>query len=167
MNTFTPEQIKILQDQGFFLQKPIQLVEEDYTSDCDSDSDSGCESPQVKRRGRGRPKKVRSPEEIAAREASKARGRGRPKIERTPEQLADIAAAIVAKEVRAKDRETKKVERESSDAMKKKLRLERQDKIEQKAIEQTEREILAKGKRTEIYNNMIAKAEAYKAKWSL
>ena len=166
MNTFTPEQIKILQDQGFFLQKPIGLVEEDYTSDDESDSDSGCESPQVKRRP-GRPKKVRSPEEIAAREASKARGKGRPKIERTPEQLADIVAAIAAKEARAKDRLAKKVERDAADALKNQLRLERQAKSEQKAIQQAERAIVAKEKRTEIYNNMIAKAEAYKAKWSL
>ena len=166
MDSFTPEQIKILQAQGFNLQKPIQLVEDDYTSDSEQESDSGCEAPRIKRRP-GRPKKVRTPEELAAREASKVRGRGRPKVVRTPEQLAYMAATIAAKEARTQDRHAKKLERDAAEVLKNQLRLERQTKSEQKAIQHAERAIVAKEKRTEIYNNMIAKAEAYKAKWSL
>jgi len=170
MDSFTPEQIKILQAQGFNLQKPIQLVEEDYTSDSEPDSeqasDSRCEAPRIKRRP-GRPKKVRTPEELAVRVASKFRGRGRPKVLRAPEQLAYIAAAIAAKEARAQDRHAKKLERDAAEVLKNQLRLERQTKSEQKAIQHAERAIVAKEKRTEIYNNMIAKAEAYKAKWTL
>ena len=167
MDSFTPEQIKILQAQGFNLQKPIQLVETDYTSDSEQESDSGCEEPRIKRWILPGPKKVRTPEELAAREASKVRGRGRPKVVRTPEQLAYMAATIAAKEARTQDRHAKKLERDAAEVLKNQLRLERQTKSEQKAIQHAERAIVAKEKRTEIYNNMIAKAEAYKAKWSL
>ena len=166
MDSFTPEQIKILQAQGFNLQKPIQLVEDDYTSDSEQESDSGCEAPRIKRRP-GRPKKVRTPEELAAREASKVRGRGRPKVVRTPEHLAYMAATIAAKEARAQDRQAKKLEREETDSIKQQIRLERQAKVEQKKLEQDERAIVAKEKRTEIYQNMLAKAESYKNKWDL
>ena len=167
MNTFTQEQIDIVNSLLAMTPRPLQLVEEDYTSDEEPESDSGCESPPIKRRP-GRPKKVRSPEELAAREASKVRGRGRPKVVRTPEQLADIAAAIAAKEVRTKDRQANKVER---DEERKRMSLEkteaRQANSEQKALEKAEREIVAKQKRSEIYQTMLAKAEAYKTKWDL
>jgi len=171
--TFTPEQIAAIRAViGITKEKLVQLVDADYTSDSESESgsgsgsDSGCEETRVKRR-RGRPMKVRTAEELAAREASNTRGRGRPKVERTPEQLVAIANAVAAKESRKKAREAKILEREAAEAMKKKLRDERQAKAAQKAIEKAERSIAAKAKRIEIYQKMCADAEAYKAKWDL
>ena len=167
--TFTPEQIAAIRAViGITKEKLVQLVDADYTSDSESESgsDSGCEETRVKRH-RGRPKKVRTAEEIAAREASNTRGRGRPKVERTPEQLVAIANAVAAKESRKKAREAKIREREAAEVMKKKLRDERQAKAAQKAIEKAERAIAAKSKRIEIYQAMCADAEAYKAKWDL
>jgi hypothetical protein len=170
-HVFTPEQAEFLKallgptgpDRT---SQPIQLVDADYTSDSETESDSGCEEPRVKRH-RGRPKKVRTPEELAARAASKARGRGRPKVERTPEQLIAIADAVAAKEARKKDREAKKLEREASDAMRHQMRQERQAKTLQKAIEKADRAEHIHAKRTEIYQKMLAAADAYKAKWEL
>ena len=171
IQTFTPKQIAAIRVViGITKEKLVELVDADYTSESESESesgsDSGCEETRVKRR-RGRPKKVRTAEEIAAREASNTRGRGRPKLERTPEQLVAIANAVVAKESRKKAREAKILEREAAEVIKKKLRDERQAKAAQKAIEKAERSIAAKAKRIEIYQTMCADAEAYKAKWDL
>ena len=164
--TFTPEQVATIKALlGMTVEKPVYL-DTDYSSESESDFDSGCEETHVKRRP-GRPKKVRTPEEIAKKEASKARGRGRPKVERTPEQIAEMAAAFAAKEARKQDREAKKLEREAADAIKQQVRVEREAKAEKKAHEKAERELAAKVKRTEIYQKMIDDAEAYKAKWCL
>jgi hypothetical protein len=165
--SFSPEQIQMFKGliaMGPQPVQPVQLVDADYTSE--SESDSGCEEPRVKRL-RGRPKKVRTPEELVAREASKARGRGRPKVERTPEQLEAIAGAVAAKEARKKDREAKKVEREASDAARHQERQARQAMAAQKALEKAERDATSKVKRTEIYRKMVSDADAYKARWEL
>ena len=170
MDTFTSDQIASIKAILKMGPQSFKLVEEDYTSDSEfyseSDSDSGCEQIRVKRRP-GRPKKVRSPEEIAKCEASKARGRGRPKVERTPEQLAKIALAIAAKEARKQERKEKKLQRQAADLNKEKIRSERKVKAEQKAHEKAQRELAAKVKRTEIYKTMLSDAEAYKSKWNL
>jgi len=170
MDTFTSDQIASIKAILKMDPQSFKLVEEDYTSDSEfyseSDSDSGCEQIRVKRRP-GRPKKVRSPEEIAKCEASKARGRGRPKVERTPEQLAKIALAIAAKEARKQERKEKKLQRQAADLNKEKIRSERKVKAEQKAHEKAQRELAAKVKRTEIYKTMLSDAEAYKSKWNL
>ena len=161
--SFTPEQIQMFRSL-LAMGQPTQRISDsdDYITD---ESDSGSDE-QVKRRV-GRPKKVRTPEWIAAREASKARGRGRPKVERTPQQLVDMAAAIAAKEARKQDREAKKLEREAADAIKQQAREARQAKAVQKALEKAERDASSKAKRTELYQKMVADAEAYKAKWCL
>ena len=163
-HVFTPEQAEFLKallgpNVPDRTSQSVQLVDADYTSESEPESDSGCEEPRVKRH-RGRPKKVRTPEELAAREASKARGRGRPKVERTPEQLLAIADAVAAKEARKKDRE-------ASDATRHQMRQERQAKTLQKAIEKADRAEHMHAKRTEIYQKMLAAADAYKAKWDL
>ena len=119
----------------------------DYDSDPDSSSDEVdgeeiCFVPtphQVTgdvpiKRKRGRPKKVRTPEELAEiaekeaakelrrqeREARKAekdaqpkRPRGRPKKVRTPEELAEIAEKEAAKELRRQEREARKAEKDA------------------------------------------------------
>jgi hypothetical protein len=168
--SFTPEQIQMF-NALLAMAPPIDTSAKTYhdrsesddyiTDESDSDSDE-----QVKRHV-GRPKKVRSPEWIASREASKARGRGRPRVERTPEQLADMAAAIATKEARKADKEAKKVEREVADVIKQQTREARVAKAAQKALEKAARDASSKAKRTEIYQKMIADAEAYKAKWEL
>ena len=165
MDTFTSDQIASIKAILKMDPQSFKLVE-DSEFYSDSDSDSGCEQIRVKRRP-GRPKKVRSPEEIAKCEASKARGRGRPKVERTPEQLAKIALAIAAKEARKQERKEKKLQRQAADVNKEKIRSERKVKAEQKAHEKAQRELVAKVKRNEIYKTMLSDAEAYKSKWNL
>ena len=163
--SFSPEQIKMFQ-QLLAMGHPIvetPLVEIDYTTD---ESDSGCDESHVKL-SPGRPKKVRSPEWIAAREASKAKGRGRPLKLRTSEELVEIADAVEAKEERRRVREANKIDREVADAIRQQVREERQVKADQKALEKAEREATTKAKRTEIYEKMMGDAESYKAKWGL
>ena len=171
-NSFSPEQIKMFQHllsmgppimDNDTAQTQVLSESDDYTTD---ESESGSDEPQVTRR-RGRPKKVRTPEELVAREASKARGRGRPTKARTPEELVAIEEAAADKEARRRIRSEKKHIREAEEAIKQQAREVRQAKAEQKALEKAERDAGIKAKRIATYEKMCFDADAYKAKWDL
>ena len=95
------------------------------------------------------------------------KSRGRPKKIRTEDEIAEMRAKIEAKKQR-------RIEREIKDAMKSDEAVAKQHRIKQKKEaaqakkeekEQKALELLKK--RTEKYGNMLADAEAYKAKWNL
>ena len=113
---------------------------DDYTTD---ESESGSDESQVKRR-RGRPKKDRSPEELAA-----------------------IKEAAADKEARRRIRSEKKHIREAEEAIKQQAREVRKAKAEQKALEKAERDAGIKAKRIATYERMLFDAEAYKMRWGL
>ena len=170
--SFTPEQIKMFQKllsmgppimEKVATQTQFMSESDDYTTD---ESESGSDESQVKRR-RGRPKKVRTPEELATREASKAQGRGRPKKDRSPEELAAIKEAAADKEARRRIRSEKKHIREAEEAIKQQAREVRKAKAEQKALEKAERDAGIKAKRIATYERMLFDAEAYKMRWGL
>ena len=137
---------------------------DDYTSDDEEES-----APKITKPRRGRPKKIRTPEEEEAIEAKKSAGksRGRPKKIRTEEEIAEMKAKIEAKEQR-------RIEREIKDAMKSDEAVAKQHRIKMrkeaatvKKAEQAEKALALKAKRTEIYGKMLTDAAAYKAKWGL
>jgi hypothetical protein len=93
--------------------------------------------------------------------------RGRPKLMKTEDEIAVMKAKIEAKEQR-------RIEREMNDAMKsdeavsKKYRTQRRNEAAlAKKAETEQKAIELKKKRTEIYGKMLAAAADYKAKWNL
>lgn len=133
----------------------LSLVD-DYTSD---EEDS---SPSPTKRGRGRPKKT-----VLKKEPIIKRSAGRPKKIRTIEELAKEKADAVMKSQRNKDREAKKVQK-AEDARQTQLRVAARTKAAQdKQAEKAQKALELVKKRTEIYGKMLADAEAYKEKWNL
>ena len=116
----------------------LSLVD-DYTSDDEEES-----TPKITKPRRGRPKKIRTEEEIA-----------------------EMKAKIEAKEQRRIEREIKDAMK-SDEAVAKQHRIKmRKEAAEAKKTEQAEKTLALKAKRTEIYGKMLTDAAAYKAKWGL
>ena len=155
----------------------------DYTSDSDCE-----ELNSVVKRKPGRPKKIRSPEELIAIKEKLAnkrpRGRptsklvsistlkstkpsGRPTKVRTPEELEAMKAIELLKQMRQKERQVRKVQKELEAVEKEQKRKEREQAKIIKAKETLEKEAEMKKMRTEIYTKMVKEAEAYKLKWNL
>jgi hypothetical protein len=150
--TFSPEQI-LLVKQLLSLSQPQDSTNGDTTDETDSEvsgdensSDSGGDEPSQPKRGRGRPKKILTEEQVAARAASKARGRGRP---RNPPPTEEEVAARAESKARGRGRPKNPPPTEEEVAAR-----------ESKAL-------AMKQKRTEIYQRMLAEAEEYRLKWEL
>ena len=164
---------------------PTPTLVDDYTTDCEGEVE---EMPIVVKRKPGRPKKIRTPEELAAIKAmlanKKPRGRptskvvsvstpkstnprGRPKKVRTPEELEAMKAIELLKQLRQQDRETRKIQKELEDTEKEQKRKERDEAKVVKQQETQKKEAEMKQMRTEIYTKMVKEAEAYKLKWNL
>jgi len=93
--------------------------------------------------------------------------RGRPKKIRTEEEIATMKAKIEAKKQRRIEREIKDAMK-SDEAVAKQYRIKmRKEAAQAKKAEKEQKKLAFKMKRTEIYGKMLADAEAYKAKWSL
>lgn len=156
---------------------------DDYTSDSECE-----EMPLVVKRKPGRPKKIRSPEELLAIKEKlakkRSRGhptskvvsistpkstkpRGRPKKVRTPEELDAMKAIELLKQMRQQDRDARKIQKELEAEGKEQKRKEREQAKIIKANETLEKESEMKQMRTEIYTKMVKEAEAYKLKWNL
>ena len=157
---------------------------DDYTSDYE------CEEMHtvVVKRKPGRPKKIRSTEELLAikeklaqkrtrgRPTSKVvsistpkstKPRGRPTKVRTPEELEVMKAIEMLKQLRQQDRDARKIQKELDAEEKEQKRKEREQAKIIKAKETLEKESEMKQMRTEIYTKMVKEAEAYKLKWNL
>jgi hypothetical protein len=155
--------LKLRQEQS----SPTAPLVDDYSSD-DEDEESTPKS-SLQKRSPGRPKKIRTPEEISAMEAKKASGkpRGRPMKVRTEEELAEMKSKVDEKEQR-------RVEREIKDAMKSdeavakqhRIKLKKEASLVKKA-EAAEKSLTLRQKRTEIHEKMLLDAAEYKAKWDL
>jgi hypothetical protein len=139
----------------------VSLVD-DYLSD---DEEENTPKPYENKRSPGRPKKVLTAEEQAKKDTILPRGR--PMKIRSPEELAVIHAALELKETRRKDREAKQVEKLVLDGEKKERVRIRSEAAQVKKAESAEKTIAIFKKRTEIHEKMLADAAEYKAKWSL
>ena len=104
---------------------------------------------------------------VSKKRTTSGKPRGRPKKIRTEEEIANMRAMIEAKKQR-------RIEREIKDAMKsdevvaKQHRIKmRKEAAQAKKAEKEQKALAIKMKRTEIYGKMLADAETYKAKWNL
>lgn len=161
---------------------PYPTLVDDYTSDCEE------ETGIIVKRKPGRPKKIRTREEVASIKAmlanKKPRGRptskvvavskpkstkprGRPKKDRTPDELEAMKAITMLKQIRQQDRESRKIQKELEEVEKEQKRNERVEAKAVKAQETLEKEVEMKQMRTDIYTKMVKDAEAYKLKWNL
>jgi hypothetical protein len=146
--------------------EPTMSLVDDYSSD--DEEESTPKSP-LQKRSPGRPKKVRTLEEISAMEAKKSSGkpRGRPTKVLTDEE-------IFAMKRKVEEKEQRRIDREIRDAMKSDEVVATQHRIkmrknsaEVKKVEKAEKDLALKAKRTEIHKKMLVDAAEYKAKWSL
>lgn len=161
---------------------PYPTLVDDYTSDCEE------ETGIIVKRKPGRPKKIRTHDELASIKAmlanKKPRGRptskvvadskpkstkprGRPKKVRTPDELEAMKAITMLKQLRQQDRESRKIQKELEEVEKEQKRNERVEAKAVKAKETLEKEFEMKQMRTDIYIKMVKDAEAYKLKWNL
>lgn len=169
---------KTIQTQNQDVVPPLVDYESEGESDsepsgADSSDDSDVEDEQIMltaqpiKRPRGRPKKIRTPEELAAiaekaaakeqrrieREEKKAakaaepkRPRGRPKKVRSEEELAEIAAKEEAKQAKELEKSVKKLEKAKM--------------MSAKAVEKHQEKVA-------IYMRMLKEAEEYAEKWNI
>jgi hypothetical protein len=143
----------------------MSLVD-DYSSD---DEEEFTPKSPLQKRSPGRPKKVRTLEEISAMEAKKSSGkpRGRPMKVRTEEELAEMERKVEEKEQRRVEREIKDAMKSDEDAAKQhRIKLKKEASLVKKA-EVAEKALAIKAKRTEIHEKMLLDAAEYKAKWDL
>ena len=125
--SLTQEQI-LLTQKLLSLSQPQDSTNGDTTDETDSEvsgdensSDSGGDEPSQPKRGRGRPKKILTEEQIAARAASKARGRGRP---RNPPPTEEEVAARESKALAMKQKRTEIYQRMLAEAEEYRLKWE-------------------------------------------
>jgi hypothetical protein len=161
---------------------PCPILVDNYTSD--SEEDTGF----IVKRKPGRPKKIRTREELASIKEmlanKKPRGRppskvdsvsapkttkprGRPMKVRTPEELEAMKAITTLKQLRQQDREARKIQKELEEVEKQQKRKDRNEAKVVKVQETLEKEVEMKQMRTDIYTKMVKDAEAYKLKWNL
>ena len=147
---FTQEQILLVQqllNMSQSQESDTEILTDETDSELSGDensSDSGGDEQVQPKRGRGRPKKILTEEQIAARAASKARGRGRPRNPPpTEEEVAAREQALAA------------------------TQSEKQEKYQARVLAKAKQYALHRQKKTEIYKKMIADAEEYRLKWEL
>jgi hypothetical protein len=141
----------------------VSLVD-DYSSDGEeADSVPIHEmSGTVSKHSSGKPKKL-----VLKKEPIIKRSAGRPKKVRTPEQLAKETADAILKSQRKEDREAKKIEKDEALKLTQLRVAARKEAIQAKQSVKDQKSLESVKKRTEIYGKMLADAEAYKAKWHL
>ena len=154
----------------------LQVDQKTMSESCDDYSSSSSDS-ETSKRGRGRPKKIRTAEEIATLEDSKTKGRGRPKKIRTAEEIATLEESKTKgrgrpKKIRTKEPETEsetesEPETEHEQYQESQIQASICDSIIGKPDVKTPREVLMMEKKQEIYTRMLVAAEEYKTKWGL
>ena len=133
----------------------LQVDQKTMSESCDDYSSSSSDS-ETSKRGRGRPKKIRTAEEIATLEESKTKGRGRPKKILTKEPETDSETETES------EPETDHEQYQESQ-----IQALICDSIIGKPDVKTPREVLMMEKKQEIYTRMLVAAEEYKTKWGL
>ena len=129
----------------------LQVDQKTMSESCDDYSSSSSDS-ETSKRGRGRPKKIRTAEEIVALEESKTKGRGRPKKILTKEPETETES---------------KPETEHEQYQESQIQALICDSIIGKQDVKTPQEVLMMEKKQEIYTRMLVAAEEYKTKWGL
>ena len=104
---------------------------------------------------------------VSKKRSNSGKVRGRPKKIRTDDEIAAMRAKIEAKKQRRIEREIKDAMK-SDEAVAKQHRIKmRKEAAQAKKAEKEKKTLELLKKRTEIYGKMLADAETYKAKWNL
>ena len=104
---------------------------------------------------------------VSKKRTTSGKSKGRPKKIRTEEEITTMKATIEAKKQRRIETELKDAMK-SDEAIAKQHRIKmRKEAAQAKKAEKERKAKLLKQKRTEMYGKMLANAEAYKKKWNL